>query len=195
MNRVVLINDTEPGPLSWRQPLGVDVNLSVQFVAQDNSPVAATDLAPQLILFPRSLGGIYGYDLDPAGASDSASVQIPGTAMVDRAGYNVELYRRDPANGKPISLLAQGSIAIQGNAYMQLGPLGMISAPTGPMGPAGPQGQPGGQGEQGVRGSIWFTDMGPPSSIPAALPNDMYLDTNSGAVWQFAGDPPVWVQQ
>lgn len=47
----------------------------------------------------------------------------------------------------------------------------------------GPEGDPGEDGSPGQRGSLWFQGSGPPSV--SALPNDMYLDVDTGDVWQF----------
>jgi hypothetical protein len=52
----------------------------------------------------------------------------------------------------------------------------------GAMGPQGPAGAP------GVRGSLWFQGNGDPA-VPAAdlLPNDLYLNTVNGDIWQYNG--------
>jgi Phage baseplate assembly protein W len=53
---------------------------------------------------------------------------------------------------------------------------------TGPPGPAGPV------GATGSRGSLWFTGSGdPPGTVTTAQPQDMYLNTTTGDVFQFDG--------
>jgi len=45
--------------------------------------------------------------------------------------------------------------------------------------------QPGTPGPPGQRGTFWFTGLGPPVPPPAGwLPNDLYLDTTNGDIWQ-----------
>src|SRR5699024_10594405 len=68
----------------------------------------------------------------------------------------------------------------------------------GPEGPEGPQGERGAKGETGDqggkgdsgetgrRGSRWFTGSGVPSGIGAAIDGDLYLDTETGAIYAFA---------
>jgi phage baseplate assembly protein W len=53
--------------------------------------------------------------------------------------------------------------------------------PTGPQGPAGPSGAP------GQRGSLWFTGTTDPVAVVGAVAQDMYLNTVSGAVFQYDG--------
>jgi hypothetical protein len=61
------------------------------------------------------------------------------------------------------------------------GPPGAAGAP----GPSGPPGSPGAAGAAGVRGSLWYQGSASPVSTTGVLPNDMYLNTNTGDVWQF----------
>ena len=72
---------------------------------------------------------------------------------------------------------------------------GSIQGPQGipgPQGPQGLQGEPGPQGLQGVegpsgsqgsRGTGWFTGSGAPTTVPGAIPGDLYLDQTSGDVY------------
>ena len=53
-------------------------------------------------------------------------------------------------------------------------------------GPQGDQGDPGPQGDPGARGATWFTGNGAPGVIPGALPNDLYLDLDTGDVYKFS---------
>jgi uncharacterized protein len=61
----------------------------------------------------------------------------------------------------------------------------------GPQGPAGPQGPTGATGATGPRGSLWWTGATDPapSGGPSigALPNDMYLNTTTAAIFQYDG--------
>ena len=73
------------------------------------------------------------------------------------------------------------------------GPPGSTGAqgPAGPTGPAGADGAtgatgpPGSTGATGTRGSLWYTGSGAPGTIAGQLPNDMYLDTTTGNIYQF----------
>lgn len=70
------------------------------------------------------------------------------------------------------------------------GPQGS-EGPEGPQGERGPRGETGDQGDKGdtgdtgLRGSRWFRGSGVPSGISNALPHDFYLDTETGAVYEF----------
>jgi hypothetical protein len=52
-------------------------------------------------------------------------------------------------------------------------------------GAMGPQGPP---GPTGVRGSLWFQGAGDPV-VPAGelMPQDLYLNTDNGDIWQYDG--------
>lgn len=52
------------------------------------------------------------------------------------------------------------------------------------IGDTGPQGNTGATGSQGVRGSLWTTGSGAPGA--AANAGDLYLDEDTGDVWQFS---------
>ena len=62
----------------------------------------------------------------------------------------------------------------------------------GPPGPAGPQGPPGTSGSQGQRGSLWFTGPTDPVAVSGAITQDMYLNTTTGAIFQFDGTTGTW---
>jgi phage baseplate assembly protein W len=62
----------------------------------------------------------------------------------------------------------------------------------GPPGPEGPAGPPGTSGAQGQRGSLWFTGTADPVAVAGAQSQDMYLNTTSGAVFQFDGGTRTW---
>jgi phage baseplate assembly protein W len=53
--------------------------------------------------------------------------------------------------------------------------------------PQGPPGTTGRQGATGRRGSMWFFGTTDPSNIPNAQSYDLYLNTQSGDVWQMSG--------
>lgn len=69
-----------------------------------------------------------------------------------------------------------------------IGPMGPqgVQGPVGPTGATGPAGPTGETGAAGLRGSMWFTGTGAPSSgtVPSAIIGDMYLDETTGNVWQ-----------
>ena len=94
--------------------------------------------------------------------------------------------------GDPGPAGATGATGPQGATGAQ-GPQGNPGA-TGPTGAQGPQGDPGATGATGptgaagatgTRGSLWNTGSGAPGTITGVLPNDMYLDTASGDVYQY----------
>jgi uncharacterized protein len=53
----------------------------------------------------------------------------------------------------------------------------------------GPPGPPGETGPPGERGSLWFTGVGPPTTVAGAQEQDMYLDTSSGDIAQLQSTP------
>lgn len=53
-------------------------------------------------------------------------------------------------------------------------------------GPQGDQGIQGETGATGIRGTKWYSGSGAPGTIPDAIANDMYLDTDTGDVYQFS---------
>jgi hypothetical protein len=207
----IVLNHVEPAALSIRHALGLNLDLSVAFRDQQGAPVDPTGFFPQLAIMPRSWFGIYGYDMEVTDAVNGiASVKIPGTALIDPAGYNIELYLRRLANPPenpplPILLAACGVLRLQGSAYFTIGPLGGINVPVvvgppGPIGPVGPEGPegpastvPGPEGPEGERGSIWFTgDDYPLIAIPGPaglVDGDMYLktiDPDGGSTWRWS---------
>jgi hypothetical protein len=183
VNRTIYLNDIEPAPLSLRWPLGIDLDLRVMMRTQRNTPVDPT--LAQFVLLPRSQGGVSPYDMEAFDVANGiARIEVPGSSLTDRCGYNIELYARQPNSvpgdpPKPVSLAARGVLATQGAAYASTGPLSMINIPvvTGPPGPIGPT---------GVRGSVWTTGAGVPIATDA-LPGDMYLDEANGDVWRYDG--------
>lgn len=199
---IIVINPVEPAALSIRHPLGIDLALDLAFVSQKRAPVDPTPLMPQLTLLPRSQGGVYAYDVETVNAAGGTGhVDVPGTALTDVRGYNVELYFRQAAANpddppKPYKLAAAGSMLLQGLAYMRQGPHGMINVPVvvgppGAPGVAGTPGAPGSAGADGRRGSIWTTGSGNPAASGSELPGDMYLDNATGNVWRWDG--ATWV--
>jgi hypothetical protein len=54
----------------------------------------------------------------------------------------------------------------------------------GPAGPPGVKGDTGQQGTTGARGSQWFTGTGSPGTIAGVVAGDLYLDVNTGNVYQ-----------
>lgn len=193
--RTIVINEIEPALLSLRSPLGVALDLTITFRQQNLTPIDPTPLKPQLALLPRSRIGVYPYDVAIADAVNGiGNVKVPGTALVDPNGYNLELYQRRTADNPAdppvaVGMLAKGVLRLDGSAYASTGPLSMINIPvvTGPAGPAGPQGASikGDPGPTGQRGSVWTTGMGPPVALTGVLPGDMYLDESNGDVWKF----------
>jgi len=201
---VINLNPVEPAPLSIRHPLGTTLDLSLSFHDQQDGVVDPTPLYPQLALMPRSRGGMYAYAMETS--PTEASVTIPGAALLDPSGYSIELYQRqenevpgDPP--VPVALMATGVLALQGRAYIRMGPLGQIEVPviTGPQGPVGPQGiqgipgEPGEPGEDGQRGAVWTTGPSTPIVLGGEIDGDMYLNETNGDVWRF--EAGAWTMQ
>lgn len=79
---------------------------------------------------------------------------------------------------------AQGATGPQGERGLQGDP-GTPGA-DGATGPTGPAGATGPQGSQGTRGSLLYTGVGSPSGISGVLAGDVYIDTQSGDLYQFS---------
>lgn len=219
INRTIVINPVEPALLSVRSPLGIDLDLTLTFVGQNSAPVDPETLRPQLALLPRSAGGMYGYDVvTTSSAGGTAQVSVPGSALLDVAGYSLELYSRRAAqnpNDPPVpnGLVAKGLLALEGGAYQALSPLApvvvpVVVGPIGPQGEEGPQGLQGEQGEtgdmgpqgvQGIRGGTWYVgDDYPLNSLPGPglVEGDMYLkkaDPDIGWTWRWDGTLAAWI--
>jgi hypothetical protein len=161
MRRIVIVSPVEPAPLSLRSALGTDLDLTIGFLSLAQAAVDPDTLMPQLVLLPRSQGGVSAYDMETVGGS--AEVTVPGIGLTDANGYTLELYQRrtavnpaDPA--VPVGLLAKGVLRLEGSAYMRMGPLSPITVPV-VVGPPGPQGIPGTIGVDGAPGPVG--PMGP----------------------------------
>jgi hypothetical protein len=197
VNRTIHLNNIEPAQLSLRHPLGINLDLGLTLKAQNGTPVDPT--LAQFVLMPRSLGGVYPYDLTLVDAvNGQGRVKVPGTSLTDRSGYTIELYLRqenevDGDPPLPTQLAARGVLRTEGLAYTSYGPQSMINIPV-VVGPPGPQGDPGigiqgAPGEDGERGTKWTTGTGDPTTPPPldTLKGDYYLDQASGNVWQYNG--------
>lgn len=203
LNRTIVINPIEPALLSVRAPLGVALDLGLTFQRQDGSPVDPNTLIPQIALMPRSTYGVFAYDIETTSSEGGkGNVTVPGNALMDAAGYTIEIYQRRPADYEPnppvpTGLLAKGVLRLEGSAYQQYGPLEILNVPiiVGPQGPVGPE------GPQGQRGAMWFTGNGPPATTVGTedkINGDMYLDNGipptlegAGDIWRFDG--AAWV--
>jgi hypothetical protein len=201
MIKTIVISDVEPAMLSLRHPLGVALDLRVDVVEQNGAPHNVGNFFPQLVLMPRSRGGMRPYEMQIADTvNGQIRVQIPGYDLQDQHGYGLELYTRmeNPVSGDPpipTAMVARGAIITQGVGYALDGPLSIISVPT-VTGPPGPTGAAGADstvpGPPGRRGSVWTTGIGAPSASGLELPGDMYLDESNGDVWRFDG--MVWAR-
>jgi hypothetical protein len=186
---IIHVDPTGPSTVGFAQAAGMPGDIKFDFKTQGNLayPEIAS-LYPQLILRPFTRPETYAYDIeinDPVGASGIAVV--PGVVMNDR--FNVEVYARN-STGQPQRMLAYGRVDLNGYAYVRSGPLGPASFPTGPSGPAGPVGATGAQGlpgDPGMRGSRWYTAVGPPNiTVPDdRVEGDMYLDESNGDVYRW----------
>ena len=61
---------------------------------------------------------------------------------------------------------------------------------VGPTGPAGPPGEPGPPGPPGEPGPEWWFGDGPPDTLLGARPGDLYLDRETGQIYQL-GDSGI----
>jgi hypothetical protein len=185
LRRNITINNVEPAALSLRWPLGVNLDLAVTMKNLRGETIDQTPMHPLLVLLPRSQGGADPYDMEIDAANQSSRALVHGSSLTDVSGYNLEIYQREA--GTPptsIGLLARGALITEGSSYGAHGAMSMANPHIveGPQGPAGPQ---------GPRGSLWFTGVGAPGTIPGAMHGDLYLDKASGDVWQFENG--TWV--
>lgn len=91
-----------------------------------------------------------------------------------------------PGTAATVSVLSTSTGTPGSNATVAAGgtPQAVTLAFTIPRGDAGTNGT---DGAPGARGSEWFSGSGaPPASIPGSLPNDIYLDLVSGAVYRLS---------
>jgi hypothetical protein len=199
MRRTIVLNDIEPAPLSFRQPTGVDLDLTILFKDNKGAAVDPTGLRPQLIFIGRSTGKMGGYDVATYDAINGIGrVQMPGIAIDDMNGYSLELYQRGEAANPldppvPTGVIATGHMAVNRGAYITTGPFMPINVPV-VVGPAGPAGAPGVSGADGVRGSIWTTGPGVPTVSGEELTGDMYLDEGTGDVYRFDEVTAMWIK-
>jgi hypothetical protein len=193
MNRTVILNPIEPAPLSVRAPLGIPLDLDLTFKNQKAAVVDPNTLLPQLVLLPRSFGGIFTCPVETMSSGDgTAKAEVPGTALVDTSGYTLELYSRRVAENPddpPVAtgLIAKGVLVLEGSAYGRGSSLQPMVVPVvvGPPGPQGPQGEQGDIGPTGQRGSLWTSGEGPPALTGFELTGDMYLDELTGDIYRF----------
>ena len=126
-----------------------------------------TPPAPQLIV-PAAVSMVASA---PAGRTVQVTVpDIPRFTMSDPNTQQIVV----PMRGLPGAAGAAGATGAQG--------------PIGNTGAAGPQGATGATGATGPRGNRMFTGTGAPTpSIPAGqIPGDVYLDANTGDVYELA---------
>lgn|SRR5262245_5829612 len=85
-----------------------------------------------------------------------------------------------PFGGVVIQMPAEIPVVVDFVSVQQTFPIegGGGTGPQGPPGPAGPAGQ---------RGSQWLQGPGVPGFMTGLLPNDMYLNTVNGDIYQYDG--------
>lgn len=138
----------------------------------------------------------------PAGAdgADGKGIEIAGSAATYAAlpsnlgpgdagkGYLVnsdgKLYIWDgtqfPADGSGVAFQGpKGDQGVQGEPGVQ-----GLQGVQGPKGDPGDPGDTGAAGATGARGSMWFVGAGVPSGVAGSVIGDMYLDTQTGDVYQ-----------
>jgi len=71
--RTIVLNPIEPALLSLRSALGIDLDLAITFLAQNQSPVDPASLMAQLALLPRSSLQVFAYDLSGTGTTNECS--------------------------------------------------------------------------------------------------------------------------
>jgi len=180
--RTIVLNPVEPALLSVRSALGVNLDLDLTFLRQDQSVIVMTDLLPQLALMPRSSFGVFAYDIE-----DNGTVSVPGTALIDPSGYTLELYERRAATNPddppvPVGLIAKGVLRLEGSAYQRMGPLAPIVVPVviGPTGPQGPVGATGANGEPGPTGPAGPANVLTVGTVTTGAPGTLAVVTISG---------------
>lgn len=140
-------------------------------------------------------------DTGPAGSQGPAGAQgIQGEAGVslDIQG-TVATYANlpgSPADGDAYIVAADGKLYFyDGTAWPADGAGVPFVGPQGPAGAQGIQGDAGATGATGAagadgatgpRGSKWFTGAGVPSGVSGSVAGDMYLDTQTGDVYELS---------
>jgi hypothetical protein len=132
---------------------------------------------------------------------------LPSAGNEQGDGWIVEAYPPDRTNVLVVWDSGSGEWLDLGEIAGPAGPAG----PSGPAGPTGPQGEPGEPGSpgspgpegpaggagpqgdagpQGERGTGWFVGNGPPpAEIEGSRPGDLYLNLDTGDVYQLGLEP------
>lgn len=175
----IFANPVEPAPLSVRHAVGVALNLPITLLSQSGLPIDISGMNLQIVLAPRSQGRAYAYALEvDDGPGGRAHADIPGVALNDRRGANIELYSRDQ-DGVPTALIARGQLQPTWGGYQYAGPLGPMTVPV-LVGPTGPQGEEGPMGQAGLDGAAGPT--GPTGPIgPEGDPGAQGIPGNPGS--------------
>lgn len=138
--------------------------------------------------------GADGKGIEIAGSSATYASLPNGLGVSDAGkGYLVQtdgkLYIWDgvafPAQGSGVAFQGpKGDQGIQG----ELGNQGVqgVQGVKGDKGDKGDVGSTGTAGSDGARGSKWFTGAGVPSGVSGSIVGDMYMDTQTGDVYQLS---------
>ena len=145
----------------------------------------------------------------PAGADGTAATVSVGTTTTGAAGTSATVTQGGTAQARIFDfVIPQGIKGDTGNTGSDgaAATVSVLSTSTGAPGtnadvvaggtpqavtlaftiPRGDAGTNGTNGSDGVRGSEWFSGSGAPSTVAGSLPNDMYLDVDSGAVYRLS---------
>ena len=86
VDKLIVVNNVEPSPLSFRAPMGMDTRLNVTYVDRNGAAMPG-DIAGQLQLTARSSGRTTTYFMPATDiANGRARALIPGDALTDING-------------------------------------------------------------------------------------------------------------
>ena len=142
---------------------------------------------------------IYAYDVATYDAVNGIGrVQVPGMAIRDANGYSLELFQRMEAvdADRPARTDRRARHRVDGRASRRSTSRSARSLGSACQWSPGLLDRPGPAGPIGVRGSLWSSAPGVPTSTEA-LVGDMYLDETNGDVYRFEATPRglMWVRR
>lgn len=110
---------------------------------------------------------------------------LPATGNTEGDGWIVETVAGDPERSNVLFVWDEDT-----SQFLDLGGIAGPPGPPGAPGSPGATGVPGAPGEQGERGTGWFVGSGPPPAvIEGSRPGDLYLNIDTGDVYQLGLEP------
>ena len=142
----------------------------------------------------QTVGSIRGPkgDTGDTGAKGDKGDTGPAGVGISITG-SVNSYSLLPSNlgisdaGKAWEVLADGKLYVwTGTQFPADGAGSQFRGPKGDTGNTGDKGDTGNTGATGTRGSLWWTGTGAPGVINGSLAGDIYLDTDTGSIYQLS---------